>query len=99
MDKKMTLDEEMKVWEERFKDEFGNILWAIRDLTKDYFVVEDDEYGMPSTPLTDYITHYAVYGNRKYVYNAFESILTNYDILGNDEGVEGLMKELKELVK
>ena len=33
---KMTLDEEMKLWEERANDEFGQILKKIAKATKDY---------------------------------------------------------------
>ena len=33
---KMTLDEEMKLWDERANDEFGKILEKIKKATKDY---------------------------------------------------------------
>ena len=33
---KMTLDEEMKLWETRANDEFGQILKKIHKATKDY---------------------------------------------------------------
>ena len=37
-------------------------------------------------------------GNRKYVYAQMKCILENWDILGNDEGVESLMVELENLI-
>lgn len=94
----MALDEEMKIWEERSNDEFGKILQAIKELTKDYFFVEEDEYGNYVTPISDYIVAYSLDGNRKYTASVIKNILENWDILGNDEGVDNLMKELENLV-
>lgn len=94
----MALDEEMKIWEERSNDEFGKILHAIKELTKDYFFVEEDEYGNYVTPISDYIVAYSLDGNRKYTASVIKNILENWDILGNDEGVDNLMKELENLV-
>lgn len=93
----MSLDEEMMIWEERSNDEFGKLLKDIKEHVKDYFVVEEDEYGLPSTPLDTYITYYSVYGHRKSVASNVINLLKNYDILGNDEDVDNLVKELKEI--
>ena len=93
----MTLDEEMKIWEERSNDEFGKILQAIKELTKDYFVAEEDEFGINSMPLDVYIAQYSVFGRRKSIALNVRNLLENYDILGNDEGIDNLMKELEEL--
>ena len=94
----MTLDEEMKVWEDRSNDEFGKILRALKELTKDYFVSEEDEFGINNTPLDVYITQYSVFGKRTSIACNVRNLLENYDILGNDDGVDNLMKELEELV-
>lgn len=93
----MTLDEEMKIWEERSNDEFGKVLHAIKELTKDYFVAEEDEFGINSTPLDVYIAQYSVFGRRKSIALNIRNLLENYDILGNDEGVDNLVKELEDL--
>lgn len=94
----MTIDEEMKLWEDRSNDEFGKILNTIKELTKDYFCAEPDEYGIFSTPISNCIAWYSLDGNRKYVYTQMKCILENWDILGNDEGVELLMVELENLI-
>ena len=93
----MTLDEEMKLWEERSNDEFGKVLHAIKELTKDYFVAEEDEFGINSIPLDIYIAQYSVFGRRKSIALNIRNLLENYDILGNDEGVDNLVKELEDL--
>lgn len=95
----MTLDEEMKLWEVRDNDEFGKTLRAIRDLTNDYFPMEEDDFGMTSTPISHYSAIYALDGEkvRKSIAKSVHDILYNYDILGNDEGVENLVKELIEI--
>jgi len=96
---KMTLDEEMKLWEIRDNDEFGKILKAIRELTNDYFCIERDEFGIESTPISHYCAIYSLDGEkvRKSIAKSIYDILYNYDILGNDEGVENLVNELIEI--
>lgn len=94
----MTIDEEMKLWEERSNDEFGKILKALKELTKDYFVAEEDEFGINNMPLDVYIAQYSVFGRRKPIVLNICDLLENYDILGNDEGVDNLVKELKNLI-
>lgn len=93
----MSLDDEMKLWEDRSNDEFGKVLQAIKELTKDYFVAEEDEFGINSMPLDVYIAQYSVFGMRKSIALNVRDLLENYDILGNDEGVDNLVKELEEL--
>lgn len=93
----MTLDEEMKVWEDRSNDEFGKILQALKELTKDYFVSEEDEYGINSMPLDVYIAQYSVFGRRKSIALSIRDLLENYDILDNDEAIDSLVNELENL--
>ena len=93
----MNIDEEMKIWEERSNDEFGKILKAIKELTKDYFYSEEDENGIKFTPISNYIAEYSLDGNRKVTYARIHNILENWDILGNNEGVDSLVKELNEI--
>lgn len=93
----MSLDDEMKLWEDRSNDEFGKVLQAIKELTKDYFVAEEDEFGINNMPLDVYIAQYSVFGRRKSIALNVRDLLENYDILGNDEGVDNLVKELEEL--
>lgn len=93
----MNIDQEMKLWEERSNDEFGTILKQIKEACIDYFVAEEDENGILSTPIDDYIAAYAVYGNRKRISTSVRGILFNYDILGNHKDIEDLVMKLCKL--
>jgi len=92
----MNLDEEMKLWEERANDEFGQILKKIKQVTKDY-LYSWEEMGIESNVLSEYITAYALDGNRKYTAKAIYNILYNYDILGNHRNVKKLVNEMMKL--
>lgn len=94
----MTIDEEIKLWEDRSNDEFGKILKSIIKLTDDYFVRELGDDGFGTTPVEPYSVNYAVYGDRSYIFNCVKNVLENYDILGNDDGIDSLMVELENLI-
>ena len=94
--KKMTLDEEMAMWEARANDEFGTTLKVINEACAEYFYAEPDEYGILTTPLSHYITAYALDGNREYTAKAIYSILENYDIL-EDGAIIALANKMKRL--
>lgn len=93
----MNLDEEMKLWEERANDEFGQILKKIAKATKDY-LYSWKEMGIEYNVLSEYIIGYALDGNRKYTAKAIYNILYNYDILNNHKNVKKLVKEMEQLV-
>jgi len=95
----MKLDDEMKLWETRSNDEFGKTLRAIRDLTNDYFPVEKDEFGISSTPISNFSAQYALYGEkvRKNIAKSVRDILYNYDILNNDSAVKSLVNKLMKI--
>lgn len=94
--KKMTLDEEMAMWEARANDEFGTILKVINEACADYFYAEPDEYGILTTPLSHYITAYSLDGNRKYTAKCIYSILENYDVL-EDGAIKALANKMNRL--
>lgn len=94
--KATALDEEMAMWEARANDEFGTILKVINEACADYFYAEPDEYGILTTPLSHYITAYALDGNREYTAKAIYSILENYDIL-EDGAIIALANKMKRL--
>lgn len=89
----MTLDEEMKLWEERENDEFGQILTKIKKATKD-LLYSWEEMGIEYNPLSSYITSYALDGNRKYTAKCIYNVLENYDILGNHKNIKKLVSQL-----
>ena len=89
----MNIEEEMKLWEERANDEFGTILKQIKEATKDYLYSWSD-MGIEYNVLSEYITGYALDGNREYVAKSIKNILTDYDILGNYRNVKKLVNKL-----
>ena len=97
MNNKMTLDEEMKLWEERANDDFGKILKKIKKATKDLFY-SWEEMGIEMNPLSEYITGYSLDGNRKYTAKCIKNILENYDILNNHRNVKNLVNNLFEVI-
>ena len=95
---KMTLDQEMAMWEARANDEFGTILKSIEKACADYFYAEPDEYGILTTPLSHYITAYSLDGNRQHTAKVVMSILENYDILDEEDAeVKNLAAEMMKL--
>lgn len=92
----MTLDEEMKLWETRSNDEFGQILKKIKKATKNYLYSWND-MGIEYNALSEYITSYSLDGNRKWAATQIYNILENYDILGNHRNVKKLVNEMMDL--
>ena len=93
----MTIDEEMKLWEERANDEFGTILRQIKESTKDYLYTWED-MGIEYNILSEYITCYALDGNREYAAKSIKNVLKEYDILGNHKNVARLVNKLCKLI-
>lgn len=92
----MNLDEEMKLWEERANDEFGQILRKIAKATIDY-LYSWKEMGIEYNVLSAYISSYALDGNRKFAAEHIYNVLENYDILGNHRNVKRLVNEMMDL--
>ena len=87
--KKMTLDEEMAMWEARANDDFGKTLKEINEKAFNEWFNEDDENGISQTPISHHITAYTLDGNRKHTANVIRNIIEDYD----------MMEDVKELVK
>ena len=94
--KKMTFDEEMKLWETRANDEFGKILKKIQKATKDY-LYSWEAMGIEYNPLSEYIAGYSLDGDRKYTAKCIYNILYNYDILSNRRNIKRLVAEMEKL--
>lgn len=92
----MTLEQEMKLWEERSNDKFGTMLKSLKKATNDYFLEEENEFAIKSTPISKLTSIYAVDGDRKYVYKRAYSICENYDLL-QFENVSNILKAMKKL--
>ena len=94
--KKMTLDEEMAMWEARANDDFGKTLKEIEKASMNYFGCDEDEYGIRSTPLSYPITAYSLDGNRKYTAKVIIATLEEWDIL-EDENIKAMAEKLNKL--
>ena len=92
----MTIDEEMKLWETRANDEFGQILKKIQKAAKNY-LYSWEEMGIEYNPLSEYITAYSLDGDRKFTAKCIYNILYNYDILGNHRNIKKLVAEMEKL--
>ena len=92
--KKMTLDEEMAMWEARANDDFGKTLKEINEKAFNEWFNEDDENGISQTPISHHITAYALDGNRKHTANVIRNIIEDYDMM---EDVEELVKKMMKL--
>jgi len=94
--KKMTLDEEMTLWQARSNDEFGTMLKEINEASAEYFFAEPDEFGIVNTPVSHYLTLYALDGTRKYIAHTIYRILEDRDIL-EDENIKALADKMMKL--
>ena len=94
--KKMTLDDEMAMWEARANDDFGKMLRNIEKASMNYFGCDEDEYGIRSTPLSYPITAYSLDGNRKYTAKVIIATLEEWDIL-EDESIKAMTDKLNKL--
>lgn len=97
---KPTLEEEMKEWEERFRSPFGQALkelqWTIND--KGLYAPEKNEYGFyVFTPFDNYVTAYALDGNKEYTFKKVKQICYDYDFSEHEE-VEIILNKLEKLV-
>jgi len=94
--KKMTLDEEMAMWEARANDDFGKTLKEIEKASMNYFGCDKDEYGIRSTPLSYPITAYSLDGDRKHTAKVIIATLEEWDIL-EDENIKAMADKLNKL--
>ena len=93
----MTIDEQMKMWERNAKDPFGRLLKRIIRKSAKYFATEKDEYGIPETPLSKYLTMYSLDGpsKRSTIARSVVSTLNCYDIIENDKMIRIMVKRLQ----
>lgn len=83
----MTLEEEMKLWEERENDEVGKLINLAYNETKDIIYSYTDKFGIEHNPIKSVLAMYELDGNAKYSIRELKNILYNYDIC-NFENVE-----------
>lgn len=76
----MTLEEEMKLWEERENDEVGKLINFACNETKDILYSYKDEFGIEHNPIKSVLDIYELCGNAKNSIGELKHILRNYDI-------------------
>ena len=95
------LDEDMKLWDERANDEFGQVLYEIEKYAIDLFGTTKD-YEVPELEqsiISKYITTYALTGDKNYVARRIYGTLENFDMIDNmdDPHFMELVNEMMEL--
>jgi hypothetical protein len=92
------LDSDMEMWKTRSKDEFGTIIKKIEKKFINLFGEEDAGYGFKQTPLSNYITAYALDGDRAYTAKRIYNVLENYDMVNNgDKELDVLVSQMMEM--
>jgi hypothetical protein len=95
------LDEEIKEWERRFQEPFGQALkelqWLINDLG--LYEAEKTEFGFYTfTPFDNYVTSYALHGNKQYTYSHVKDICDDWDFSTHPK-VKRVLKKIENLTK
>ena len=96
-----SIEDEMKEWEERFKQPFGQALkalqWTIND--EGLYNPEKTEYGFYTfTPFDQYVTAYALDGNKEFTFNKIKVICDDWDFTTNSN-VKKALEKLEKLSK
>ena len=81
----MTLEEEMKLWEERANDKVGKLINFAYNETKDIIYSYIDEFGIEHNPIKSVLDVYAIDGNAKCSLKNLKNILHFYDICNFDD--------------
>ena len=95
-----SIEDEMKLWDKRFKEPFGQTLkelqWKINDLG--LYASEKNEYGfLVFTPFDNYVTAYALDGNKKFTYNKVKDICDDYEFTANSS-INKILNKLEKLI-
>jgi len=97
---KTSLEEEMKEWEERFKQPFGQALKELQYIINDegLYAPSKTEYGFyVFTPFDNYVTAYALDGNKEFTYNQINNICNEYDFTASNK-VKKVLRKLKKII-
>ena len=81
----MTLEEEMKLWEERKNDTVGKIIDFAYNETKDIVYRYTDMFGIEHNPIKAILAMYQLDGDIKYSIRKLKSVLCDYDICNFDD--------------
>ena len=95
-----SIEDEMKEWEERFNQPFGQTLKELQCAIMDegLYRTEKNEYGFNIfTPFDDYITVYALDGNKKFTYNKIKAICDDWEF-SEHKKINDILKKLESLI-
>ena len=93
-----SLDDEMAQWKERENTPFYKVLKQIDSKFGDVIVPEEDEYGIPRTPIGNLTTNWVLDGNDAYTAKSVYKTLEEYDMLNNgDEEMDSLAQQMLQL--
>ena len=92
-----SLEDEMNLWKERDESEFGQTIRQLDNLMKEMFS-EKDEYGFDSSPISRYVTMYALDGNMDWTAKTIAKVVENYDMMQEPQ-VKALVKKMFDLAK
>ena len=81
----MTLEEEMKLWEERENDEVGKLINFAYNEAKDIIYSHTDDLGIEHNPIKSVLDTYVIDGNAKYSIRNLKNVLFFYDICNFDD--------------
>lgn len=76
----MTLEQEMKLWETRSNDAFGQYLTSVENNYKEFYAEEETEYGFNSNPVSNLRTLYAVDGDARNIYKRVRNLIEDYEL-------------------
>lgn len=98
---KSSIEQEMELWKKRFNEPFGKALkelqWTINELG--LYASEKNEYGFYTfTPFDNYVTAYALDGNKEYTFNHIKSICDEWDFTTSAK-VKAILNKLRKLIK
>ena len=96
----MTLEEEMKLWEERENDEVGKLINFAYNEIKDIIYSYIDEFGIEHNSIKSVLDVYAIDGNAKCSIRNLKNILYFYDVCNfNDVEHSNNVELAKKIVK
>ena len=81
----MTIEEEMKLWNERANDKVGKLINFAYNETKDIIYSHTDDLGIEHNPIKSVLDVYAIDGNAKCSLKNLKNILHFYDICNFDD--------------
>ena len=101
IESKSSIEQEMELWEKRFKEPYGQALkelqWLINDL--ELYAAEKNEYGFYTfTPFDNYVTAYALDGNKKYTYNKVKAICDDWEFSSHPK-IKKVLKKIEKLAE